>query len=91
MEPILLALIPSLGGLLLALNTVLSRRTDKASAQVDTALKAMEGMRDLAADRLGEIDRLKAQVDRLEHDLADERAALAALAPLNDKLKGRRP
>ena len=79
---------------LAALNAALGKRAQRAqvevagaSAQVETALRAMGGMEQLATDRLAEIDRLRARDVELEADLADERAASTAIA----KMKGVTP
>lgn len=81
--------VPVVAGVFALLNTILSRRMSRAeeevagsTAQVDTALKAMDGMERLADQRLAENERLEKRVEELEHELVRERASNAVLTRL---------
>lgn len=76
------------------LNTVLGRRASRAKdavafgkAQVDTAVAAMDGMKELAEQVRIERDDLRRQVVELKQDLIEERAATKALGKLIEKFR----
>lgn len=81
--------VPVVTGVFVLLNTILSRHMSRAeeevagsTAQVDTALKAMDGMERLADQLRAENERLEQRVEELENELLRERSSNAVLTRL---------